>query len=79
MSYDLFFYKFGLNIFPWGISSCLLGTSIPSCTNGQKATPPKEITTTTTAPTTNTTKSGPGIKNEDLNNINICTAHRQLR
>jgi len=23
MSYDLFFYKFGLNIFPWGISSCL--------------------------------------------------------
>ena len=24
MSYDLFSYKFGLNIFPWGISSCLL-------------------------------------------------------
>ena len=23
MSYELFFYKFGLNIFPWGISSCL--------------------------------------------------------
>ena len=23
MSYDLFFYKFVLNIFPWGISSCL--------------------------------------------------------
>ena len=24
MSYDLFLYKFVLNIFPWGISSCLL-------------------------------------------------------
>ena len=26
MSYDLFLYKFGLNIVTWGISSCLLSS-----------------------------------------------------
>ena len=26
MSYDLFLYKFGLKIFTWGISSCLIFT-----------------------------------------------------